>query len=84
MFLCSDQEITRFTSAGRLGYFRHILRSRDIPVGEILASHIKQAGQAQSAAGNPQWTTRACQELITLLRDDYNVLMQVLSAISDL
>jgi hypothetical protein len=84
MFLCSDQEITRFTSTGRLGYFRHILRSRDIPVGEILASHIKQAGQAQSAAGNPQWTTRACQELITLLRDDYNVLMQVLGAIGEL
>jgi hypothetical protein len=84
MVVCTDAEIARFTSAGRLGYFRHILRSVELPLGEILAAHLQQVERAQAAAGNPQWLQSATQELITLLRDDYATLMQVLSAIADL
>jgi hypothetical protein len=83
IFLCSEEEICHFTSAGRFGYFRHILRAADLPVGELLASHLRQAAPAQAAAGNPDWGVKATQELITLLRDDYPTLMAVLGAISD-
>jgi len=79
IYLCDNADLKRFTTAGRFGYFRHILRAQDIPIGEILAAHIQQAGAAQ----NPQWKEKATQELITLLRDDYPTLMSVLGALGE-
>lgn len=84
IYLCSPDELCRFTSAGRFGYFRHILRTTDLPVDEILAAHIQQTHTAQQARGNKAWLDQATQELITLLRDDYPTLMKVLSAVSDI
>ena len=84
IFLCSESEMCDFTSAGRFGYFRHILRSEDLPVGELLAAHIQQASQAHYQCGDPGWSSRATQELITILRDDYQTLMSVLSALGDI
>jgi hypothetical protein len=78
------EEICHFTSAGRFGYLRHILRAADLPVGELLAAHLQQAAPAHLAAGNPEWVNGATQELITLLRDDYPTLVSVLGAISEL
>lgn len=83
IFLCTPDETCRFTNAGHFGYFRHILRQPDLPVGELLASFVRLTTSAQTAAGNLDWTTRAVQELITLLRDDYPTLMAVLGALSD-
>ena len=31
--LCLDEEVVKFTAAGRFGYFRHVLQARDIPIG---------------------------------------------------
>jgi hypothetical protein len=84
IYLCEAEEVRQFTSAGRFGYFRHILRAADLPTGELLAAHLKQAQEAHKAAGNTEWASNATQELITLLRDDYPTLMGVLGAISDL
>lgn len=81
--LCSSDELVDFTSAGNFGYFRHILRVPDAPIGEILAAHIQAAAQAHQEAGNNDWQSSATQELITLLRDDYPTLMSVLSALGD-
>ena len=83
IFLCGEEEIRQFTSAGRFGYFRHVLRAKDLPVGELLAAHILQAQQAHQQAGKNDWTEAATQELIILLRDDYPTLMAVLSALRD-
>lgn len=83
IFLCSEPELCDFTAAGRFGYFRHVLRSEDLPIGELLAAHIQAAGQAHRQCGDPGWSSRATQELITLLRDDYQTLMSVLSALGD-
>ena len=80
IYLCDDKELARFTSAGKFGYFRHILRAKDAPIGEILAAHIQQA----SAAQLPAWKEKATQELITLLRDDYPTLMSVLGALGEI
>ena len=84
IYQCGDPEIVRFTASGRFGYFRHILRSQDLPIPEILAAHLQQAQTAHAAAGNPGWLELATQELITLLRDDYQLLMNVLGAVADL
>ena len=83
ILLCGPDELCQFTATGRFGYFRHVLRLQDLPVGEVLAAHVQQAQRAHAAAGDPEWSARATQELITLLRDDYPTLMQVLGALGD-
>ena len=83
IYLCSGDEVCQFTSSGRFGYFRHILRAQDLPVGELLAAHLRQAQSAHGEAGNEDWAKSATRELIVLLRDDYPALMSILSALSD-
>ncbi|HSV86259.1 MAG TPA: hypothetical protein VLH85_06770 [Levilinea sp.] len=83
IYLCDAAEMCAFTGAGRFGYFRHVLRAADLPVGELLAAHLQQAAAAHHAEGRPDWSARATQELITLLRDDYPTLMTVLGALAD-
>ncbi len=83
IYPCSPADLRRFTGAGRFGYFRHVLRAKDLPVGELLAAHLIQAGEAHTAAGEPDWSSRATQEPITLLRDDYPTLMSVLGSLAD-
>ena len=82
IYLCDEKDMVRFTSAGRFGYFRHVLRSQDVPVGEVLAAHIQQAGVAHGKQSG-KWKEDAVQELITLLRDDYPILMSVLGALGE-
>lgn len=84
LYLCDDAELVRFSSAGRYGYFRHILRLDDQPVEEILTAHLANARQAHAQHGRADWYTGACQELIVLLRDDYEGLMNVLNALAEL
>ncbi len=81
IYLCDDKDLTKFTGSGRFGYFRHILRSQDIPVGEVLAAHLLQASKAHNGSN---WHEEAIKELITLLRDDYPALMGVLGALADI
>lgn len=76
-------DVVHFTSHGRFGYFRHILRAADLPVGELLAAHVRQAGSCHHENGNDAWRAQAVQELITLLRDDYAALNSVLGALTD-
>lgn len=83
IYLCDDKDLARFTSAGRFGYFRHILRATDIPIGEVLAAHLQMAEKAHGK-DSTSWKESAVQELITLLRDDYPTLMSVLGALSDI
>ncbi|MBK6646289.1 MAG: hypothetical protein IPG44_11190 [Anaerolineales bacterium] len=81
IYLCEDKDMVRFTE--KFGYFRHILNGKDVPVGEVLAAHILQAGKARGVDGT-RWIESATQEVITLLRDDYPTLMSVLGALADI
>jgi|SRR5215207_6176662 len=76
--LCENGDMARFTR--NFGYFRHILNSKDVPVGEVIAAHIQHACIAHE---DTLWKEKATQEVITLLRDDYPTLMTVLGALSD-
>lgn len=84
IYICEPEEACAFTAAGRFGYFRHILRSEEAAVGELLAAHIQMVGGHHAAQRNTAWVNRAVQELIVLLRDDYPTLMTVLSTMSDI
>ena len=81
IYLCEERDLIRFTSSGHFGYFRHILRAEEVPVGEVLAAHIQQVSAAQKE--NAKWREAAVQEVITLLRDDYPTLMSVLGALNE-
>jgi len=83
IYLCTNEEITKFTPPGQFGYFRHIIQAKDISFSEVLAAHLEQAQAAHSKSGNPSFISKAAQEIITLLRDDYPALMTVLGALSE-
>ena len=51
IYLCADNEVCEFTGAGRFGYFRHLLRAVDLPIGELLAAHIQQVQSCQVENG---------------------------------
>lgn len=84
IYLCTPEEIIRFTNAGRLGYLRQILRDPKMPTDELLAAHLRQARAAHEAAGDQDWFNGAVQEVITLLKDDRQRLMSVLAAASEM
>jgi len=83
IYVCGEKDARAFTGKGRFGYFRHILRAQDLPVGELLAAHIEIMDAYHSRWGDPDWAGKAVQELIVLLRHDYPTLMTVLGAVSD-
>ena len=83
IYLCEDAEMCAFTDAGRFGYFRHVLRAAELPVGDLLGAHLRQVQAAQRRAGNEAWAVEATKELIVLLRDDYPSLMSVIGTLSD-
>ncbi len=83
IYLCDEVELVRFTDVGRFGYFRHLLRAQDVPIGELFAAHLQQAGRAHGKEGKA-WQGRAAQELITLLRDDYPTLISVLGSLAEI
>ena len=78
--LCEPAEVARFTR--KFGYLRHILRSVDLPIAELLAAHLLQAGPAHGPDCET-WRAQVVKELITLLRDDYPTLMNVLDALKE-
>ena len=84
IYLCTQEELAGFTGAGRFGYFRHILRDEDKPIEELLAAHLREAQAAHERAGNMDWYESAMTELISLMRDDYQKLMTVFNAASDI
>ena len=80
--LCSDAaEITQFTN--HLSYLRLILRAVDgnVPVDQLLVAHITNAYHLRSR--DMVWALGAIQELIELLRSNYDTLIPTLEALSD-
>ena len=83
MFICDSEDLCKFTGAGHFGYFRHILSGQDIPAGDLLSAHLQAAKAAQETGGNGNWINEAIQEVIILLRDNHELMTNVLGAISD-
>ena len=83
MYICAPEDLRNFTNAGHFGYFRHIISEQDIPIGELLSAHLQAASSAQKVGGNPNWINEAIQEIIILLRDNHELMTNVLGAIGD-
>jgi hypothetical protein len=79
----TESQLVDFTHAGHFGYFRHILRDPDLPIAEILSTHVRNVASIQ-VKQHPEWIRDATREIITLLRDDYATLNSVLNALADI
>lgn len=82
VYLCLDPaEVTAFTD-GR-GYLRLVLRATGskVAVDQLLVAHISQIYRLRG--DDSAWAMDTIQELIQLLRGDYELLVPTLEAISD-
>jgi hypothetical protein len=82
VYLCKDPaEVSLFTD-GR-GYLRLVLRATgsQVPVDQLLVAHISHIYQLRG--NDSAWAMGTVQELIQLLRGNYELLVPTLEAISD-
>jgi hypothetical protein len=80
--ICKDQDtVCQFTD--KLTYLRLILRaqSQRVPVDQLLVAHIRHTYQLRG--DDAVWAMRVIQEVIELLRSNYDVLIPTLEALSD-
>jgi len=81
IYPCANPEIVHFLENGRFGYLRGLLRNPELPAADLLTAHLRQVMRAQQ---NTNWIKPSLREVIALLKDDYPVLMDVLSAVSEI
>lgn len=82
VMLCTDRaEVADFTE--RPTYLRLILRAAgtQVPVDQLLVAHVRLAYEQRGR--DEAWALRTIQELIELLRSDYELLVPTLEAIGD-
>ena len=80
--LVSDAaEVRAFTD--KRAYLRLIIRAvaQQVPVDQLLVAHIRQTFQQRGADG--RWAMATIEELIELLRSNYELLVPTLEAIGD-
>ncbi len=80
--LCHDAaELTRFTD--RLGYLRLILRAADmgVPVDQLLVAHVQDVYRLRGH--DADWAMTVINEVIELLRSDYDTLVPTLEALGE-
>ena len=80
--LCLEaDEIRQFTD--KLSYLRLILRTTgsNVPVDQLLVAHIVNIYQLRGQ--DAEWATAVIEELIELLRSNYDILIPTLEAVSD-
>ena len=83
IFPCTSEEIVHFLEGGKFSYLRAILRDPELPAADLLTAHLRQVARARQT-GQVGWIEPSLREVITLLKDDYPVLMDVLSAVSEI
>lgn len=81
VYLCHDEaEVVEFTD--KLSYLRLLLRGGEgIPIEQLLVAHIRHTYQQRGF--DAVWAKRVADELIELLRSNYDLLIPTLEALSD-
>lgn len=81
VYACSDLgEVQTFT--GNLGYLRLITRAdpAQVPIDQLLITHLRNIYQTRG--DDRAWAAAAIQEVIELLRHDYQTLVPILETLS--
>lgn len=80
VYMVSDpSEVAAFTR--QVGYLRLILRAEGLPVEQLLVAHIRAVYHLRG--DDNAWATLVIQEIIDLLRSNYDVLLPTLEALGD-
>jgi len=82
IFPCSSAEILHFLQGGKFGYLRALLRNIELPAADLITAHLRQVARAQNGEST-DWIESSLREVVALLKDDYPVLMDVLTAVSE-
>ena len=81
IYSCTDREICEFTR--KAGYLRLLMDVTNLPAGELLAVHLRQAARAHVQLGDTDWAKRALEEVMDLLSGDPAGLIAVMGAVGD-
>ena len=81
IYSCTDREICEFTR--KTGYLRLLMDVTNLPAGELLAVHLRQAARAHVQLGDTDWAKRALEEVMDLLSGDPAGLIAVMGAVGD-
>jgi len=84
IYICTDAEVAAFTTSGRFGYLRALLRDEELPAADLVTAHLRQVILAHQKMATGLDANNALREVIALLKDDYPQLMDVLSAVSEI
>lgn len=84
IFACTDAEVATFTAHGKFAYLRALLRDEEIPSADLITAHLRQVLQARKISAGGQDAENALREVISLLKEDYPQMMDVLSAVSEI
>ena len=69
IFPCSEEEMLRFTSSGRFGYLRSLLRNQELPAADLITAHLRQVlGAAKPTQSGAVDGARCLNEVIALLK----------------
>ncbi|MCO5182801.1 MAG: hypothetical protein M9918_01570 [Anaerolineae bacterium] len=81
VMVLDQDEIARFTD--KLSYLRLILRAanENVPVDQLLVAHIRDVYRLRG--DDAAWALRVIEEVIELLRANYETLMPTLEALND-
>lgn len=81
VMVIQPDEVCRFTE--KLGYLRLVLRNADspIPVEQLLVAHVLDIYHRRG--DDQEWLLKVIQELIELLRSNYDLLIPTMEALSD-
>ena len=81
IYPCTVREICEFTR--KFGYLRLLMDFSRLPMGELLAVHLRQCAKAHLQLGETDWAQWAVEEVMDLLSDDPHALIAVMGAIGD-
>ncbi len=81
IYPCSARESCEFTR--KFGYLRLLMDVTNLPAGELLAVHLRQAAKAHVQLGDTNWASFAVEEVMDLLSGDPAGLIAVMGAVGD-
>ena len=81
IYPCTPREICEFTR--KFGYLRLLMEITNLPAGELAAVHLRQTAKAHTMMGDPDWASRAVEEIMDLLSGDPAALIAVMGAVGD-
>ena len=83
VYVCSNEEIKSFTTAGSSGYLRYLVADKTALNFDLIAAHFQNLSALLLKNEQKSWMDKATRTLIHLYRNDYDTLNALLHTLSD-